>query len=123
MPPPLAEALADEIERVVTAIRQDRVYFMMYWNGMRERSPMVDAVQTRWHEHSAETLLALAPHELRAVTRFHERLQEFRVYVSHTDDMPATLEHRLSQAADRFTTLGTETLTALGRTPPWAELP
>lgn len=113
--------LGDEICRVVTALQKDQDTFLLYWNSMRLRDPMLQACAATWHARTVEDLLRLTPRQHEAVDAFHRELDALRDRVTYTDAMPATLRAELSRATARLTALADTALELLdGREPPWA---
>ncbi len=117
-PPPTARTLRDDlrddVRRVMERLRNDRDLIEIYWNQLRDRSTLIDALRTSWASLTIAQLVELEPTELAALDAFHEVVDQLRVWASNTEVMPATLGRRLDAAIDALEPLAAAALARIG---------
>ena len=106
-----------DITSVMDRFAHDRFWAVTYWDAYRDKSAMLDICDSRWTQWSADELLTLAGDELRAVYAFYDTLARFRLWVRHTEAMPATLEVRYDAAHEALAPMAHKALQMLGPVP------
>lgn len=86
--------LALEISRIVEDLDVRRDFLLDVWSVHRKREPFLDAVYSRWTTLGFPLLAELRTDEVAVVDAFYRELDEFRLYISYTQDMPTTLGDR-----------------------------
>lgn len=105
-PRTLADDLRDDVTRMLERLRNDRDLIVIYWNQLRDRSMLLDALRTDWHGLTLEQLLTLDEAALDALEAFHAGADQLRTWSRWTEVMPATLEKRLDAALAALEPLG-----------------
>lgn len=88
----LALMLSLEVRRLLEDITLRRGLLLDVWSKMRARAPLVKLLRTRWEEVPTADLLLLPEPALLALDRFYRGVDEFRLYVETTQDMPRALQ-------------------------------
>jgi hypothetical protein len=88
----LAYLLSQEVRRVVEELLLRHDLLMDVWSRMRIRQPLLAVVRTRYEELRPDDLLMLPVDCLEHLDRFYRTLDEFRLYLQTTEDMPTALE-------------------------------
>ncbi|MCB9741158.1 MAG: hypothetical protein H6740_00860 [Alphaproteobacteria bacterium] len=101
-PDRLRHLLAMEISRVVDDLQRRRELLIMVWGSQRARAPFLDTCYSRWRSLGFPELALLDTAQLDAVDAFYRELDELRLYLAHTEDMPATLRGRYDGALSRL---------------------
>ncbi len=110
----LRRALALEIARVVDDLRRRRPFLVAVWGRHRARAPFLDTTFHRWRTLGHGELLDLTLDELDALDAFYRELEDLRLYLGFTEDMPRTLALRVDGALARLERLAQAALDALG---------
>lgn len=113
----LRTILVLEIVRIVEDLSARREFMVGVWSRTRRREVLIDTVHSRWRSVGVAELLELTEDQMVALDTFHRELEELRVYLSHTDDMPMSLGDQLELALSRLLPLGDAALAALGAPP------
>ncbi len=113
----LATVLALEIVRVVEDLEGRLDFLVEVWGRYRTRDVFIDTIFDRWRTLSARDLLLLESDTLVKVETFYRTLDQLRLYLAYTEDMPVTLRDRLDRATGRLRTLGDQAIDALGGLP------
>ncbi len=113
--PSVTERLAFEIETVTTNMRKDQDLMVLYWNMYRNRDMVTQAIANSWSRLTAGDLLTLPERALEPVSAFFDALDDFGLWVAHTEVMPATLEARIERATERLELLSVPALAALAQ--------
>ncbi len=114
----LRKLLALEIDRLLDDLERRRDFLLAIWGEQRARAPFLDTAFSRWKTLGFGDLALLDVAEVVLVNGFYRELEDLRLYLAHTSDMPRSLSVRYDAALDRLQQLGGEALGALGGTPP-----
>lgn len=117
-PRTLAQRVAADVHETLVRFDQDRELALLYFNQYRSKAELLDASRNTWRTRTVAELLELTPEQLQIVTAYFETLDRFRLWVTATEAMPATLEARYDLALGRLKALGARALDALGGVPP-----
>ncbi len=109
--------LALEIDQVLHDLRLRREVLRDIWSLHRDRGAFVDTTQTRWQRLNGRELLLLDVHTVVRLDQFYRHLAEFRLYLSFTEDMPATLFVRYDSSTAALGALGRAAIDMLGGVP------
>ncbi len=88
----LAFLLCQEVRRVMEELELRRELLLGVWSKMRLRQPLLNVLRTRYEELKPDDLLLMPIECLEHLDRFYRKLDEFRLYIQVTEDMPTTLE-------------------------------
>ncbi len=110
--------IAMEIERIVEDLEIRHEYLVELWSRHRDRGPFIDTLFTRWRTLSFQDLALMSSATVAAVELFYRELDEFKLYVGFTQDMPTTLSERYLWMVDRLRAYGNQAIAALGGAPP-----
>ena len=113
----LRSLLAMEIARIVDDLELRRDFLVRMWSKHRDRKPFLDTIFNRWKTVGFPDLTELDPSEVAAVDGFFRKVDEFRLYVSYTQDMPTTLTERYDFMVPRLRAWGEQAIDALGGAP------
>lgn len=118
-PPPhtLAQRLATRIDRLVSDLEQDLDYVLLYWNLYRDKQPLLDILRHEFHKASFQELATLEPDQLAAVDHLFDEVDQFRLWATYTEAMPATLERRYQRATERIRAAADLAMPVLGGVP------
>lgn len=117
-PRTLAQRVAVEVRDTLDRFDRDHDLALLYFNQYRSKTELLDAAKNDWRSHTVAELLELTPEQLQITTAYFDTLDRFRLWVSATEAMPATVEARYDMALDRVRTLAEVALEALGGLPP-----
>lgn len=113
----IRKLLALEISRIVEDLDVRRDFLIQMWSAHRKREPFLDTVHSRWNTLDFPMLAELETDEVVVVEAFYRELDEFRLYVSFTQDMPTTLGDRYDEMTRRLAAYGELALERLGGAP------
>ena len=113
----LRALMALEIARIVDDLALRRDFLMRIWGRFRDRSPFLETVYNRYKSVGFPDLVDLETDEVVVVEAFFRKLDEFRLYVSYTQDMPTTMGDRYDLAVEQLVVLGEQAVEALGGAP------
>lgn len=116
-PSRIRKLLALEISRIVEDLEVRRDFLMEVWSRHRKREPFLDAVYSRWTTMGFPMLAELSTEEVVIVDSFYREVDEFRLYMSFTQDMPTTLGDRYDALLNRLMAVGARAVDALGGAP------
>lgn len=116
-PDRLRSLVALEIARIVDDLELRRDFLLRMWSKHRDRRPFLDTVFNRWKTVGFPDLAELEPAEVATVDMFFRKIDEFRLYVSYTQDMPTTLGERYDFMVPRLRAWGEQAIDALGGAP------
>jgi len=88
----VAFLLSQEVRRIVEDLEFHASLLLDIWSKMRLRKPLLNVLRTRYEEVSPDDLLLLPLECLDLADRFYRMVEEFRLYIQTTEDMPTTLE-------------------------------
>lgn len=114
----LAQRVAAEVRDTLDRFDRDHDLALLYFNQYRSKTELLDAAQNTWRARTVSDLLELTPEQLQIATAYFDTLDRFRLWVSATEAMPATVEARYDMALDRLKALAERALRALGGVPP-----
>lgn len=120
LPDRLRRLLAMEVDRVLLDLVARRDFLLDTWSRHRDRGPFIDTVFTRWTTLSMTDLALIEVDAIAACEAFYRELEDFRLYMRFTQDMPATLADRYDAALQHLRAYGELALESLGGAP---ELP
>lgn len=102
----LKQRLANEVSRVIADLDVRRQVLHDLYSQHRDRGPFIDSVLDTWQELSAEDLLLLDAEAVVLLEAFFANINEFRLYVTYTEDMPTTLISRYDRTVARLKVIG-----------------
>lgn len=88
----LAYLLSLEVRRVVEDLALRQALLLKVWSKMRIRAPILNLLRSRFDRIRPDDLLLLPMECLDLLDQFFRQLDEFRLYVQVTEDMPTSLE-------------------------------
>jgi hypothetical protein len=94
--------LALDAAQVMKRLTSRQEEMVALFSRLRDRTPMLRTVSTWFDSITFGQLGLLEAREQRAVTRFYELLSELRWYLEYTEDMPSTVQQRLSAHVARL---------------------
>lgn len=106
-----------EIARIVDDLQKRRDFLLRMWSKHRDRRPFLDTIHNRWKTVGFPDLALLDPDEVAVVDGFFAKVDEFKLYMSYTQDMPTTLTDRYDFVVRRLETWAEAALDALGVEP------
>ena len=106
-----------EIARIVDDLETRQRFLIHVWSKHRDRRPFLDTLFNRWKTIDMALLCELDTIEVYPVESFFGELDDFRMYISYTEDMPTTLTDRYAVAVDVLREYAEEALDALGGAP------
>jgi len=109
--------LAMEIRRVTEDLERRRSLLVQVWGRQRVRAPFVETTFNRWTTLGFQELTLLTSPEITALDAFYRELDETRLYLSFTEDMPRNLDLALISSIARLKRMAADALGALGRDP------
>lgn len=119
----LRSLIALEISRIVEDLQQRRDFLVQMWSLHRDRTPFLETLSSRWASVTVGDLLHLDEEAMVIVEAFYREVDEFRLYVRFTQDMPVMLSGRYDWMVKRLDAFGEAAITALGGAPRRPTLP
>lgn len=116
-PVPLTTRLAEEARRLPTELADWSELGLRYWSLYQSNEIFMKALTTSWRDLTLDELLTLDEDQLAAVEPLFETVERFRLWLTHTDAMPATLEGRLTALVDEITPLADAAVQVLNASP------
>ncbi len=113
----LRRLIALEVARIVDDLETRERFLVHIWSKHRDRRPFLDTLFNRWRTIDMALLSHLELDEVYPVESFFRELDDFRMYISYTEDMPTTLTDRYSVALEVLREFAEEALDALGGAP------
>jgi hypothetical protein len=113
----LRRLIALEIDRLIDDLERRRDFLIEVWGHHRARAPFVETTFSRWKSLSFSDLILLDEAEITFVSAFYRELDDLRLYLEHTQDMPRALAKRFDGSLARLKQLGDEALGSLGGAP------
>jgi len=113
----LRRLIALEIDRLLDDLDRRRDFLIEVWGHHRARAPFLESTFSRWGTLGFVDLVLLETQELDLVSAFYRELDDLRLYLGHTSDMPRALAVRFDASLARLQRLGDEALGALGGAP------
>jgi hypothetical protein len=113
----LRRLVALEVARIVDGLESRRDFLLRMWGRHRDRQPFLDTIHNRWKTIGFPDLALLDPEEVAAVDGFFAKLDEFKLYVSYTQDMPTSMAERYDFAVERLRAWAEVALEQLGGAP------
>src|SRR5438105_883661 len=74
------------------------------FSRLRDRSPLLEVVDSWFLTISFSELASLEPHEQKAVNAFYDLLGDLRWYMQYTEDMPLQVQQRVVKFATELRT-------------------
>jgi hypothetical protein len=106
-----------EISRIVEDLEVRKEFLVQMWSMHRDRGPFLDTVSSRWNTLTFSDLAWLESEEVLVVETFYRELEEFRLYIRFTQDMPNMLSSRYEWMHRRLEAYGRMALERLGGAP------
>lgn len=116
-PDRLIGLLALEIRRLVEDIDRRTELLVEIWARYRSRKPFLDTTFARWTTLGFPELGQLDEEQVEALEIFYRELDELRLYVAYTEDMPKAMEDALRGSVARLKSKGSAALIVLGKEP------
>ncbi len=113
----LRNLLALEVSRIVEDLEVRKEFLIAMWSSHRDRTPFLETVFNRWSTLSYADLAALETDEVVLMETFFRELEEFRLYIRFTQDMPNMLSSRYDWMLKRLEAYGAMAVEALGGAP------
>lgn len=99
----LAYMLTLEIKRVVEDLALRKALLLKVWSKMRIRQPLMSLLRSRFDLIKPDDLLLLPMECMDLLDQFYRQLDEFRLYMRVTEDMPTSLETVYEQQLQQLT--------------------
>lgn len=113
----LKTLLALEISRIVEDLISRRDFLVQMWSLHRDRTPFLETLSSRWSSLTMGELLNLEDEHLVAIEAFYREVDEFRLYIRFTQDMPVMLSGRYDWMTKRLESYGQQAVEHLGGAP------
>jgi len=113
----LRQLLALEIARIVSDFELRKDFLKHVWSAHRDRRPFLDTVFSRWTTVGFPDLALLTTEEVAAVDTFFTEVEDFRLYISYTNDMPQALGDHYDWIGKRMRVYGENAIELLGGEP------
>lgn len=104
-----------EVSRLVEDVRMRRNLLLTVWSRMRKRGPLVRTLGSRYETIPAEDLMLLPGEVLTLVDHFYRLVDEFRLYLETTEDMPRTLLEQYDMYMEQLENVAPPLVDALRR--------
>jgi len=101
-PEHILRTYVDETARIIDDLDVRREILRDLWSLHRDRGPFIDSVAQTWKTMPANDLLLLESETLILIQAFYRTVDDFRLYVAYTQDMPTTLIERYDRTLDRL---------------------
>lgn len=105
--------LAMEVARIVVQTRERLEFMVTIWSRHRSREPFLDTLFTRYRTAALPDLLLLEGEQVRALESFYAIVDDLRLYLTWTDDMPVTLHDALEARLVDLTESAEHAITSL----------
>ena len=109
--------LVQEIRRVTEDLERRKPLLVEVWGRQRIRAPFLDSTFSRWKTLGFETLMVLDRDQIEALEGFFRELDDTRLYLLYTEDMPRALDRVLTGALTRLKECANQALCFLGSPP------
>lgn len=109
----LALIVALEVRRMLEDVLFRKGLLVEVWSKMRARKPLLNTLRSRYDEIPATDLMLLPADVILEVERFYRVVDEFRLYLESTEDMPGTLENYYVNYSSQMEQVGLSALAAL----------
>ncbi len=116
-PEHILRTLVNETARIIDDLDVRREILRDLWSLHRDRGPFIDSVAETWKAMTADDLLLLDSEALILVQAFYRTIDEFRLYVAFTRDMPTTLIARYDRILERLRAIAEALVVATGMQP------
>ena len=113
----LRRLAALEVARIMDDMKHRRDFLLRMWSRHRDRNPFLDTIHNRWKTVGFPDLADLDPETVASVDGFFRKVDEFRLYVAYTQDMPTTMADRYDFMVVRIRAWGEQAIDALGGAP------
>lgn len=113
----LRALLALEADRILYDLRKRKPFMMGIWARKRSREPFLDTLFSRWRTVTAGELSLLRVDEIAALDEVHGQLDDLRLYLRFTEDMPITLSERFDKRVDQLAGAVADAIERLGGLP------
>ena len=117
LPSRLRRLLALEVDRIVEDLEARRDFLLDTWSRHRDRGPFLDTVFSRWRTLSMADLALVEDDAIEACEAFYRELEDFRLYMRFTQDMPTTLADRYDVSLKHIAAYGALAVARLGGAP------
>ena len=113
----VAYLLALEIATIIDDLEARQAFLIEVWGRHRDRGPFLDTIHSRFKTLSLGELLLLDKDALAKVHAFYKDLEEFRLYLMFTEDMPASMADAYAWQLTRLQAFADVAVEALGGPP------
>lgn len=113
----LRALLALEIDRIVHDLRNRKAFMVGIWARLRSREPFMETLFTRWRTLGVDDLSHLDTEQIIPVEHFHNTVDELRMYLRFTEDMPNALSDQYDRRLKTLEEAGVAAVRALGGVP------
>lgn len=113
----IAYLLAHEIATIVDDLEARRVFLIDIWGRHRDRGPFLDTIFSRFRTLDFNDLALLEKDTVAKVHAFYKELDEFKLYLQFTEEMPTSLADSYAWQLTRLSAFGEVAVDALGGPP------
>lgn len=113
----VAYLLALEIATIIDDLEARQAFLIEMWGRHRDRGPFLDTIHSRFKTLTIAELLLLDKDALAKVHAFYKELEEFRLYLMFTEDMPASMADAYAWQLNRLQAFADIAVEALGGPP------
>jgi hypothetical protein len=89
--------IAVDAATVMSRLGKRHAEMVRLFSRLRDRSPLLEVVQSWFQSITFGELACLEPREQRAITAFYEHLADLRWYLQYTEDMPLQVGTHVTQ--------------------------
>lgn len=113
----IAYLLALEIATIVDDLEARQAFLIDLWGRHRDRGPFLDTVFSRFRTLDFNDLALLETETVAKVHAFYKELDEFRLYLQFTEEMPTSLADAYVWQVTRLNAFAEVAVDALGGAP------
>jgi hypothetical protein len=96
--------IAVDAATVMGRLGKRQAEMVRLFSRLRDRSPLLEVVQSWFASISFKELACLEPREQKAIVTFYEHLADLRWYLQYTEDMPLQVGTHVTQFARELAT-------------------
>lgn len=109
--------LALEIATIVDDLEARQAFLVDIWGRHRDRGPFLDTIFSRFKTLDFNDLALLEKQTIAKVHAFYKELDEFKLYLQFTEDMPTSLADAYVWQLTRLNAFAEVSVEALGGAP------
>lgn len=113
--------IAMEVARIVVQLSERLDFMVSVWSKHRSREPFLDTLFTRWRTADLGDLTLLEPAQVHALEGFYAIVEDLKLYLTWTEDMPVTLRDALAARLVDLTDAGERAISTLNVDLPGAD--